>query len=399
MLLLAALAASGGAQQTKRNRDVVAECQSQFGMDMYSLMASKDKTSNIFFSPTSIATVLAMTYAGSRGETEKQLKSVLHLEGRKPTMLRGHRGLLKWMQRKYKKGVSVKMTNRLYAAKRLRLRPKFSSFMERVFMAQMTKLDFRRPRQAAERINENVKKDTAGNIDDLISPRMLSALTQMVLVNAIYFKGDWLMKFERENTTMADFHTLEGTKQVHMMKTKKMFPVGTLYEMDARILELPYKGENINMMILLPNERDGIQALEEKLAEKTLLDLSWNTAADEEVEVQLPRFKMEERINLKAVLQEMGIEDLFDADKADLTRISGPKGPGGLHVTDAVHKAVIEVNEEGTEASAATGLAFGFRMLRPKPEPFIVDRPFVFAIRDVQVGATLFMGRVMDPEA
>ncbi|XP_037085221.1 leukocyte elastase inhibitor-like [Pollicipes pollicipes] len=402
LVVLAALALCLAAQdqgQKKRGKTVVAESMSKFGMDMYSVMADVDKTSNIFFSPMSIGTALAMAYAGSRGETAEQMEQVLHLRGKRSRVLRGHRGLLRYMKRRYQDDVAVKLTNRMYVAGGLRLRSKFQRTIQRIFQAEITRLNFSRSKKAAATINKNVKEDTEGQIDSLVEPKMINDLTRLVLVNAIHFKGDWLMKFDKKRTIEADFHALTGTKKVPTMRARKMFPVGDLYDLDARILQLPYKGEDVQMMILLPNARDGIYELERRLADRALQDLSWSAEADYNVTVRLPKFKLEERVNLKLLLQQMGMADLFDEVAANMRGMSGREA---LYVTDAVHKAAVEVNEEGTEASAATALAFGFRTIRPRPRPFIVDRPFIFAYpgrpggRDALPGACHGPRRVED---
>ncbi|XP_043246263.1 leukocyte elastase inhibitor-like [Amphibalanus amphitrite] len=396
VVLVAALLCgeSGADEPSLRPREVVALQQTQFGLQMYSVLAKDDQSSNIFFSPLSIGTALAMVYAGSRGDTSQQMEEVLGFQGRRKTVLRGHRGLVRWIRRRHNSSdVTVKVTNRVYASPTLRLRARFAARMRRLFYAKLKQLDFSRSEEAAAVVNANVNEDTAGRITELVDPGTLDSDTALLLVNAVYFKGAWLMEFDTSLTAEADFHALSGTRTVQMMKAKKYFPVGYSGSVDARVLKLPYKGEAISMLIVLPNEMDGIHLLDAEIHKANMEDLIWSLDSSEEVEVQLPRFKMEEKIDLKETLKKMGLTDLFDLNEANLSGISRQR----ICVSDVVHKAAIEVTEEGTTATAATAVGFSFRMLRPKPEPFIVDRPFFFVLRDEKTGASLFIGRVMEP--
>ncbi|KAF0295544.1 Leukocyte elastase inhibitor A [Amphibalanus amphitrite] len=338
------------------------------------VLAKDDQSSNIFFSPLSIGTALAMVYAGSRGDTSQQMEEVLGFQGRRKTVLRGHRGLVRWIRRRHNSSdVTVKVTNRVYASPTLRLRARFAARMRRLFYAKLKQLDFSRSEEAAAVVNANVNEDTAGRITELVDPGTLDSDTALLLVNAVYFKGAWLMEFDTSLTAEADFHALSGTRTVQMMKAKKYFPVGYSGSVDARVLKLPYKGEAISMLIVLPNEMDGIHLLDAEIHKANMEDLIWSLDSSEEVE--------------------MGLTDLFDLNEANLSGISRQR----ICVSDVVHKAAIEVTEEGTTATAATAVGFSFRMLRPKPEPFIVDRPFFFVLRDEKTGASLFIGRVMEP--
>ncbi|XP_043241719.1 leukocyte elastase inhibitor-like isoform X1 [Amphibalanus amphitrite] len=383
-----------GPVSAKKPRHLAAEAQSQFGLDMYKTMTEHDKSGNLFFSPLSIGTALAMTYAGSGGNTTTQMESVMNFGQRRSSVMRAHRALLRRIKRRYS-SVALRMTNRLYVARRMRLRGRFSRFMDRIFGAEIKQLAFNRPQEAASAINSRVSEDTNGTISTLIEPYMINGATRLVLVNAVYFKGDWLSKFDRASTVPGTFHAPDGDRAVQMMQTKQPFPVGRLPELKARVLLLPYKGNKIHMMIILPFRKDGMATLERGLA-KTSLQEVFQAAKkpDRAFNIKMPRFKLDERIDLKRVLHTMGLKDLFDPGKADLSRIS--RG-GNLHVTDAIHKAVIEVNEEGTVASAVTAIKIGYRRLGPKPPPFVVDRPFFFALFDAGTGLTLFVGRVMDP--
>jgi len=389
------LASPSPSEAKKKPRQIVAAGQSQFGLDMYKTM-TEGTTDNIVFSPLSICSALAMTYAGSKGTTADELGEALHFSLRRSATMRAHRSLQRKIKRRYANDVTLHVTNRLYTSRRLKMRIRFSHYLKRMFDARVSQLAFGRPREAAEVINSRVSNDTAGNIDRLIEPQMLSRNTRLVMVNAVYFKGAWKTPFDRSATTPGQFHTLSaGARDVQMMVGRLPLAVGRVPSLRSRVLLIPYEGSSIHMVILLPARRDGIHQLERGLATTSLSEVFSRAKVGKDLVVKLPRFKLAERIDLKRVLQTMGIKDVFDPARADLSRIS--RTPG-LYATDAIHKAVIEVNEEGTEASAATGITVGFRKHGSRPPPFVVDHPFFFALYDARSDLTLFLGRVMDPE-
>jgi serpin B len=247
-------------------------------------------------------------------------------------------------------------------------------------------------------INDWVETVTREKIMDLIKPDMLNANTRLVLVNAIYFKGDWQKKFDPKFTSQEDFHLRDGsTKKVPMMQQtidKAQFAI--LDSLGATMVELPYKGDRIVMQVLLP-EAGGLPQLEEKLRTAgDLLELWDDAKGTEKVKVTLPKFKLEQTIPLTKHLQALGMSDMFDYRKADFSAIDGTRG---LYVSTVIQKAFIEVNEEGSEAAAATGAVMMMRSMPSPPEAFRADRPFLFFLRDKLTGMLLFQGRVEDPSA
>jgi serpin B len=257
-------------------------------------------------------------------------------------------------------------------------------------------VDFAESEAARKQINEWVEKETQQKIKDLIAPGVITALTRMVLANAIYFKSNWLYQFDKKKTADAPFTRDDGTKaDVPLMSlTAKLnyaeTHVGGRTGAAVQILELPYAGEELSMLVFLPEPGAGVDRLATRLDAQTLSAPALKQA---DVKVFLPRFKAESELSLKPVLMDMGMKLAFGA--ADFTGMS-PKGKE-LYITHVLHKAFVVVNEEGTEAAAATAVVIGKRSA-PRTQVFRADRPFVFAIRDNATNATLFLGRYTGPK-
>jgi serpin B len=263
---------------------------------------------------------------------------------------------------------------------------------EKFYQAPLEELDFVQAAEEARlRINGWVEEKTQEKIQDLIQPGVLDAATRLVLTNAIYFKGDWLSQFKKEDTEKAPFYV---TKE-EQSEAEMMFQEGECKYAEAdgiQILELPYQGEQLSMLVLLPGKRDGLKDLENKLTGKNLQAWQGKTKR-QEVEIYLPKFKMTSEFSLGKVLAEMGMGDAFSM-QADFSGMNGNKE---LFLSAAVHKAFVEVHEEGTEAAAATGIVMTLGAMPTAPAVFRADHPFVFGIRDNEFGSILFLGRVVKP--
>uniref|UniRef100_A0A4W6G0Z6 Serpin B6 n=1 Tax=Lates calcarifer TaxID=8187 RepID=A0A4W6G0Z6_LATCA len=341
-----------------------------FCLDLFRKLSDEDKTANVFFSPFSISSALAMVMLGARGNTATQM-SESHQENDV------HSGFTKLLSELNKEDAlyALSVANRLYG--------------EQSFQFVFCLVN----------INSWVEKQTQGKIKDLLSPEVLDSMTRLVLVNAIYFKGNWNKQFKEDYTADAEFRINKNdTKPVKMMQQKSKFSLATIPEANCQILEMPYEGEDLSMLIFLPNEIEGdttgLEKLEkeltyEKFVEWTRPDLMGQT----EVEVRLPRFKMEETYDLNKVLIGMGMVDAFSREKSDF---SGMSSAIDLFLSKVVHKAFIEVNEEGTEAAAATAAAMSERSLMI-PAMFIADHPFLFFIRHNTTMSVLFAGRFCSP--
>lgn len=368
-----------------------------FALELYAKLKGDENVErqggNIFFSPYSISTALAMTYAGARGETEKQMAETLHFSLGQERLHSALGALEKRLNAGGKRRTyQLAVANALWGQKGYGFREEFLRLVKDSYGAGLNEVNFANDAEKARRvINKWVADKTREKIKDLIKPGVLDSLTRLVLTNAIYFKGDWARKFKEENTGDAPFYvTKKQTQEVPMMYQKGRF--NYVEEDGVLILELPYKGEDLSMVVLLPKV-DGLAELEESLTAKQLEE--WLGRLHRcEVAVYLPKFKMTSEFSLAKILAGMGMGDAFSLPPADFSGMTGEKD---LFISHVLHKAFVEVNEEGTEAAAAT--AVPMTLGSPMPVPvFRADHPFVFIIRDNRTGGILFMGRVMNPQ-
>ncbi|XP_026109883.1 leukocyte elastase inhibitor isoform X3 [Carassius auratus] len=297
----------------------------------------------------------------------------------------------------------LSLANRLYGEQSYQFVEKFLNDAKRYYEAGLEKVDFKKKSEAVRvDINKWVEKNTQEKIKNLLPQGSVNDATKLVLVNAIYFKGNWEKKFPKEATRDGQFKLNKAqTKPVKMMYQESKFPLGFIPELNSQVLELPYIGKNLSMLIILPNkiqdETTGLQKLEKALTYEKLMEWTKpNKMLQEQVQVSLPRFKMEESYDMKSLLISMGMEDVFDLQKVNL---SGMSPNNDLVVTKVIHKAFVEVNEEGTEAAAATGVVIlGATALKPEdPKIFIADHPFLFFIRHNPSNSILFYGRFCSP--
>jgi len=402
---------AGGAKQAGPDRDtkLVAEGNNRFALQLYQKL--QDDKSNLFFSPYSISTALAMTYAGARGGTQEQMAQVLHFPTSKETLEKLSADQKPMTQEQFAQvfGKTIKdlnvrgggdkyelrVANALWGQKDYKFLQVFVGSVEKQYGGTLRNVDFvAAAEQARQTINAWVAKQTNDKIKDLISPGVLDAMTRLVLTNAIYFKGNWASQFKKNQTQDQPFTLLDGTKvQVPMMNQQTRFGYA---ETDAlQVLEMPYKGDELSMLILLPKKMDGIKALELGLTGESFS--KWVGALRRrQVIVSVPKFKMTSRFSLAQVLQSMGMTDAF-SDKADF---SGMTGNRDLFISAVIHQAYVDVNEEGTEAAAATGVTMRLTSVGPDMTPvFRADHPFLFLIRDKTAGSILFLGRVMNPQS
>ncbi|XP_059544418.1 leukocyte elastase inhibitor-like [Myotis daubentonii] len=369
----------------------------RFAVDLFRTLKDSDPSGNIFISPMSISSALAMVFLGARGTTEAQMSKTLHFDAVKEI----HSSFQSLYADINKRGAPyiLKLANRLYGEKTYEFLPEFLSSTQKMYGAELASVDFQRASEDARKvINEWVKGQTEGKIPELLAAGMVDDMTKLVLVNAIYFKGNWQEKFSKEATTDTPFRlNKKDTKTVKMMYQKSKFPFGYIEDLKCRVLELPYQGRDLSMVILLPDdiedEATGLKKIEEQLTLEKLHE--WTKPENLrsiEVEVHLPRFKLEESYDLNSHLKSLGTEDLFHP-KADL---SGMARASDLFVSKIVHKSFVEVNEEGTEAAAATAAIIANCMYIPA-ENFVADHPFIFFIRHNPSANILFLGRLSSP--
>ena len=363
----------------------------RFALDVYDQL--REKNENIFFSPLSVSSALAMTYAGARGATADEMARALHFDA---PAVRLHRAFGKLLADldvpEDAPGCRLHIANALWAQQDYHFLPDFLALGREHYRAEPDTLDFAKAtEQARQKINAWVAQRTADKIRDLIPPGVLDELTRLVLTNAVYFKGEWATQFDKQQTREAPFTLADGKEEsAPLMNQTGEF--GFLEQPDLQVLELPYAGGKLSMVILLPRQHDGLPALEKSLSADELA--RWiGGLAPRKVRVSLPRFKMTCAAELSEVLKKLGMQSAFDR-RADF---SGMDGTQMLYISAVLHKAFVDVNEEGTEAAAATGVVMKLKSGTPSVPLFRADHPFLFLIRDVRSGSIVFMGRVLDP--
>ena len=376
----------------------VAEGCNRFAFDLYARL--KGAEGNLFLSPYSISTALTMTYAGARGETADQMAKVLCLPASGEAVHGAYGALQSDLNAAGAGGAfELVVANRLWGQKGFAFLPDFLALLEARYGAGLEPLDFAAATEAARQtINAWIEKQTRDKIKDLLKPGILDAMTRLVLTNAIYFKGKWAEEFDKKATQEEDFFlTPEKKVAAPLMHQTKHFGYFDGGEMHA--LELAYQGDRLSMVVLLPKRnvppgaKDDLAALEASLSADKVA--GWlGQLRRREVRVTLPRFKTTAEFGLKGTLVAMGMADAFNPNAADFSGMTGTKD---LFISAVVHKAFVDVNEEGTEAAAATGVVMAGKSA-PAPAPvFRADHPFLFLIRDTKTGAILFLGRILDP--
>ncbi|XP_074432189.1 heterochromatin-associated protein MENT-like isoform X2 [Larus michahellis] len=368
-----------------------------FTLDLYKKLNETSKGQNIFFSPWSIATALAMVYLGAKGDTATQMAEVSS-EKQAENIHSGFKELLSAIN-KPRSTYLLKSANRLYEEKTYPLLPKFLQLITSYYNAKPQAVNFKTAaEQARALINSWVENETERKIQDLLPAGSLNSRTVLVLVNAIYFKGKWEKKFLEKNTSERPFRLSKTkTKSVQMMFLRDTFLIFHETTMKFKIIELPYMENELSMFILLPDDiNDNTTGLELVERELTYGKLAEWTRSDSmikaEVDLYLPKLKVEENYDLKSTLSRMGIRNAFDPVQADFTGMSAKKD---LFISEIIHKAFVEVNEEGTEAAAATGVL----VLRSKTPTmtFKADHPFLFFIKHNKSQTILFFGRLCSP--
>ena len=356
-----------------------------------------------------------MTYAGARENTALQMHGVLNLPmqidtGGDPVVMGGPNVPVPWPQQRihpaYRSlldaltpgedaGYQLHVANALWGQESYAWLDEFLQVTQDNYGAGLREVDFvGQTEQARQTINAWVEEQTNDKIRELLPPGILTPETALVLTNAIYFKGDWASQFDPDATADAPFHTsADETVDAPLMHQEDTF--GYAEDENVQILSLPYVGDELSMVVILPKQVDGLADAAGQLSPDALSGMITGLQ-EREVVVYLPKFTMTSEFGLGEVLQSMGMTDAFAFDNADF---SGMNGGRDLFISAVIHKAFVDVNEEGTEAAAATGVVMGVTSVPPPPPVFRADHPFLFVIRHNETGAILFMGRVMDPTA
>jgi serpin B len=371
---------------------------SAFAFDLY--QALREENGNLFYSPYSISLALAMTYAGARGETERQMADTLHFILSQDRLHPAFNALdLELARRgegakgKDSEGFRLNIVNALWGQEGYEFLAEFLDVLAENYGAGLRLLDFAKaPEESRVTINDWVSDQTEGRIKDLIPKGLIDTLTRLVLTNAIYFNAAWSKPFEERLTDDGPFHLLDGS-EVTVPMMRQMASFGYAESEGYQAVELPYDGHEFSMVILLP-EAGRFEAFEGSMAawrvDAILKGLTYG-----EVALTMPRFEIESDFSLAQVLIAMGMPDAFSR-AADF---SGMDGTLKLFIRDVVHKAFVSVDEAGTEAAAATAVIIAEKAAPAPPVEVTVDRPFVFLIRDIETGTILFVGRVVNPSA
>jgi len=362
-----------------------------FALDLFQQIRAE--RGNLFFSPYSISTALAMTTAGTRGETEKQMAMALRFSLNRQRLHPAFAELQATLNKIQTSGhVKLSVANSLWPHNQHAFLADYLDLTKRCYDVEITPQDYVHTADAAAKaINKWVEQKTQDKIKNIILPGTLDALTRLVLVNAIYFKGNWTHPFKPEATQPAPF-TLASGKAVDapLMNQSREYLYAAADGM--QMLELPYTGDELSMLALLPQKSDGLAILEQNLT-AAKLEAWTQLLRQREVRVFLPKFKMTAKFELSRAMAALGMKDAFSAD-ADF---SGMDGQHDLFISSILHKAFVDVNEEGTEAAAATAVIMRAMAMMEPPPTFRADHPFLFLIREKSTGSILFLGRVADP--
>ena len=376
-------------EMNKVDSVVLSESNTGFTLDLYNQLRRKE--GNLFFSPYSISVALAMTFAGARGETESQMARTLHFDLDQENLHVAFSALQeKLAEAETAGGVQLKIANSLWPHVGYPFLKSYLDLVLKHYGVSITPVDYKNDTEGARQIiNAWVEEETEKKIRELIPKDILDSLTRLVLTNAIYFKGDWDVQFTANDTKQENFWSPQEQFAIPMMTRKGKYRYKE--SSDLQILELPYVGGKLSMLVLLPRKKDGLPILENQLT-ADFLSKATKDLWELDVVVHLPKFKVEAAFTLNDPLITLGMPDAF-GDKADFSGMDGAKE---LYIGFVIHKAFIDVNEEGTEAAAATAVVMQ-RQAFSQPIEFRADHPFLFFIRENQTGSVLFLGRVTQP--
>jgi serpin B len=370
----------------------VVTANTKFGFNLFNEIRKTEQDKNIFISPFSVSIALAMTLNGASGETEQAMTDTLQLQGLDSESINtGYAGLRQILLTSDPK-VTLTIANSLWARQEFSFKPDFLQRNTQFFGAEISTLDFNDP-SASKTINQWVDTNTNGKIQKIVGDQ-IDPITVLFLINAIYFKGTWQNEFDPSKTREGPFHLANGDeKQVPMMRQQRWYPYYRGENFQA--ISLAYGDGQMSMYIFLPDRESDLNIFLENLNAE-----SWENWMsqfhEQDVSLVMPKFKLEYGKTLNDPLKALGMGVAFDPELADFSRMASLEF-GNLYIEKVVHKTFVEVNEEGTEAAAATSVEVGVKSVPPPPISFSVDRPFFFAIRDNETKTVLFMGVVVEP--
>jgi serpin B len=366
-----------------------------FAFDLYREL--RDKDGNLFYSPYSISEALAMTYAGARGDTAAQMAAALHYLLPQDTLHPAFNSLDQALASRGQgaagtngEGFKLHVVNAIWGQQGFKFLPDYLDVLAENYGAGLRVLDFiKNAEQSRVTINDWVSQQTEQRIKDLVPPGAINNMTRLVLTNAIYFNAAWMYPFDKDATSNADFYLLDGsTVSIPMMRQTESF--GYTAGDGYRAVELPYDGNELSMVIIMPDE---LKSFEASLTGEQVAGIV-QALKYQQVALEMPKFQYDASLGLKDALTSLGMGDAFIPDEADF---SGMDGKQDLYIQDVLHKAFVSVDEAGTEAAAATAVIVGTTSMPAEPVQLIINHPFIYFIRDIQTGAVLFVGRVLNP--
>jgi len=374
---------------TQQGIQDVVNANNKFAFDLYSEL-NKSENGNIFYSPYSISAALSMTYEGAKGQTADEIKSVFHFP--ESNILRPNFAAIYNDINKEAKDYELRTGNALWVQQDYPFLQDYLNTVEKYYGGKAANVDFvRETEKSRQTINTFIEEQTNNKIKDLIPQGVLDAATKLVLTNAIYFKGTWIWKFDKSDTREQDFKitptNVVKTPMMYMDNDKAQFNYADVG--DLQILELPYKGEEISMLVLLPTEN--LDAIEPSLTAEKLEEWKSKMGEDKLDAIYLPKFGFDTKYFMKETLSAMGMPTAFSGG-ADFSGMDGIKN---LFIDQVIHQAFVKVDEEGTEAAAATAVVMKLTAIQRKI--FNADHPFIFLIQENETGNILFLGRVVDP--
>ncbi|XP_050771859.1 ovalbumin-like [Gymnogyps californianus] len=377
----------------------------EFCFDVFKELKVQHVNENIFYSPLSIISALSMVYLGARENTRAQIDKVVHfdkitgfgetIESQCGTSVGVHTSLQDMFTQitKPRDNYSLSFASRLYAEETYPILPEYLQCVKELYKGGLETISFQTAAdQARELINSWVESQTNGMIKNILQPSSVDPQTEMVLVNAIYFKGMWEKAFKDEDTQAVPFRmTEQESKPVQMMYQIGSFKVAAVPSEKMKILELPYASGELSMLVLLPDDVSGLEQLETAITFEKLVEwTSSNTMEERKIKVYLPRMKIEEKYNLTSVLMALGITDLFSSS----ANLSGISSAESLKISEAVHEAFVEIYEAGSAVVGSTGAETEVTSVS---EEFRADHPFLFLIKHNPTNSILFFGRCFSP--
>ncbi|MDX2240139.1 MAG: serpin family protein [Leptolyngbyaceae cyanobacterium bins.302] len=378
------------AQRSSVNSQLV-DANTRFGFKLFSSIANQQPNQNVFVSPSSVAIALAMVYNGADGKTQQGMARAMEIQGMSLSALNQANADLKALLENPDPKVQLAIANSLWTRQGVPFKPEFIQRNQQFYQAKLTELNFADPR-AVSTINAWVSQNTQGKITEIID--QLQQDDVMVLINAIYFKGNWSRQFDKQQTRTEPFYLTNGSSKIHPLMAQR----GEYRYLDNALFQgvmLPYgNGRRMSMVVLLPKKTSNLTELQ-----RNLTAANWEQwmgqFRNRQGAIQIPRFKLEYKVELAPILAQLGMAEAFSR-QANFSGIS----PVPTQIDEVKHKTFVEVNEEGTEAAAVTSIGIRATAAIPMDEPFQmkVDRPFFCAIRDNQTGSVLFMGSIVNPQ-